>query len=68
MTKLELLNTWHNVTLRHDNGQRCVISPIYGTNAFMTCMYFKGKRVPFYGRSIAHACKALEYVNSLGYD
>jgi hypothetical protein len=68
MNKLELLNTWHSVTLRYSNGQRCTIEPMYGTNAYFIALYYKGKRLPFYGRSIAHACEALKYVNSLGYE
>lgn len=67
MTKLELLNTWHNVTLRHSNGQRCIIEPIHGTNSFSIDLYHKGKRMWFYHTSVKYASEALKYVNGLGY-
>jgi hypothetical protein len=67
MTKLERLNTWHDVTLRHSNGQRCTITPMWGCNSFMVSMYYKGRRMPFYGRSVLWAVEALKYANGLGY-
>jgi hypothetical protein len=67
MNKLELLNTWYSVTLRHKNGQRCTIEPMWGCSSFLVSLYYKGKRLPFYGRTLCHAYNALTYAKSLGY-
>jgi hypothetical protein len=69
MTKLERLNKGFGVVFKHVNGSRCIVQHVYGTVCtYSITMYYKGKRMPYYGTQRSHASEVIKYANSLGFN